>query len=443
MQLWGGIECTLNRVGATRFDQLARSGHYARGDDLHKIAALGIKTLRYPLLWERAATAAPDEFDWSFADERLPRLQELGITPIAGLVHHGCGPDHTSLVEDGFAAGLAAYASRLAQRFPWLESYTPVNEPLTTARFSGLYGHWHPHQRSSHAFARIVINECRATVLAMRAVREVNSSARLVQTDDLGTIYSTRHLAYQADFENQRRWLAWDLLCGMVDVAHPMRRHLVAWGISPREIDWFRENPCPPQIIGIDHYVTSDRWLDEDFGRYPSRYWGGNLREAYADVDAVRVLRRPGTSLRELLEEAARRYQIPLVLTEVHIGCTEDQQVLWLHEAWNTAVGLAAKGLDIRAVTTWALLGCYDWNTLLTSGSGDYESGAFCVRDGALRATAVARYISEVTAGRLPTTASGPGGEGWWRRPERLLYHAGMAQPAARLSANRRRAAST
>ena len=118
--------------------------------------------------------------------------------------------------------------------------------------------------------------------------------------------------------------------------------HLVAWGISPREIDWFRENPCPPQIIGIDHYVTSDRWLDEDFGRYPSRYWGGNMREAYADVDAVRVLRRPGTSLREILEEAAKRYQIPLALTEVHIGCTEDEQVLWLHEAWNTAVGLAA-----------------------------------------------------------------------------------------------------
>ena len=86
MELWGGIECTINRVGTTTYDQLARCGHYERGDDLARFAALGIRTMRYPLLWERAVTTSPAEFDWSFADDRLPRLRELGITPIAGLV---------------------------------------------------------------------------------------------------------------------------------------------------------------------------------------------------------------------------------------------------------------------------------------------------------------------------------------------------------------------
>ena len=423
MQLWGGIECTLNRVGNTRFDQLERSGHYARASDLDLIAGLGIRTLRYPLLWERAVTTSPAEFDWSFADDRLPRLRELGITPIAGLVHHGCGPLHTSLLADDFAAGLAAYAGKLAQRFPWLESYTPVNEPLTTARFSGLYGHWHPHERTGRAFARILMNECRATVLAMRAVRAVNSSAQLVQTDDLGTIYSTSHLSYQAEFENQRRWLAWDLLCGMVDVAHPMYRHLLAWGIPADEIEWLCDNPCPPQVIGIDHYVTSDRFLDEDFSRYPSAYWGGNAREAYADIDAVRVLERPGTSRRRVILEAARRYAIPLALTEVHIGCTEDEQARWLQEAWTTSAELAATGIDIRAVTAWALLGSYDWDSLLTSGGGTYEPGAFCLGTGEPRPTALAKLIAtlagaQASPGRIPA----PVGIGWWRRPERLLY---------------------
>ena len=438
MELWGGIECTLNRVGTRRFDQLARSGHYARGGDLHRIAALGIKILRYPLLWERTANSSPTGFDWSFADDRLPRLRDLGITPIAGLVHHGCGPDHANLVSEDFATGLAAYAGELARRFPWVEWYTPVNEPLTTARFSGLYGHWHPHQRSPQAFARMVVNECRATVLAMRAVREVNPRAGLVQTDDLGTIYSSAHLSYQAEFENQRRWLAWDLLCGKVDGTHPLHRHLVEWGISRHDIDWFQENPCPPQIIGIDHYVTSDRYLDENLERYPRQYWGGNTREPYADVDAVRVLERPGTSWRAVIKEAASRYQIPIVLTEVHIGCTEDEQVLWLHEAMSTATQLAASGIDIRAVTAWALLGCYDWNTLLTSGRGDYESGAFCLRGGELRDTAVARYISAVTGRRLAGNIAAAGREGWWRRPERLLYAAaGRSSTSFRKSARR------
>jgi dTDP-4-dehydrorhamnose reductase len=97
LQLWGGIECTLNRVGDKFYDQLARNGHYRRGDDLERLAALGLRTLRYPLLWERAATATPGEFNWSFADERLNVLRRLGITPIVGLLHHGSGPRDVDL----------------------------------------------------------------------------------------------------------------------------------------------------------------------------------------------------------------------------------------------------------------------------------------------------------------------------------------------------------
>jgi dTDP-4-dehydrorhamnose reductase len=428
MELWGGIECTVTRVGTRTFDQLERCGHYDRIEDLDRIAALGIARMRYPLLWEKAATSTPEEYDLAFAEERLCRLRDLGVTPIAGLVHHGCGPAHTNLLDDGFAPGLAHYASSVARRFPWLEWYTPVNEPLTTARFSGLYGHWHPHERSDRAFARILINECRAIVLAMRAIREVNPAAKLVQTDDLGTIYATPALRYQADFENERRWLGWDLLAGRVDVTHPMHEELETWGVSDRELGWFVENPCPAEVIGIDHYVTSDRFLDEDVDRYPARCRGGNGRQRYADVEAVRVLERPGTSLRDIVLAAARRYDRPVALTEVHLGCAEDEQVRWLHEAWTTCEQLAARGAPVCAVTSWALLGCYDWDTLMTTGGDTYESGAFCLRGGRVRATQVARYIQTLTSGgdvsQLPALKES--GEGWWRRPERWLARAGV-----------------
>ena len=128
MKLWGGIECTINRVGTKTFDQLARSGHYARTGDLAHIASLGISTLRYPLLWERAATAVPGEYDWSFADERLPMLRELGITPIAGLVHHGCGPEYTHLLDPAFATGLADHAGQLHG--------SPTSAPSTRPRMA-------------------------------------------------------------------------------------------------------------------------------------------------------------------------------------------------------------------------------------------------------------------------------------------------------------------
>src|SRR3712207_9325640 len=104
---------------------------------------------------------------------------------------------------------LAEYAHAVASRYPWVEDWTPVNEPLTTARFSALYGHWYPHTRDDRSFARALLVQCRATVLAMmQAIRAVNPEARLVQTEDLGKSYGTPRMAYQVDFENQRRWLS-------------------------------------------------------------------------------------------------------------------------------------------------------------------------------------------------------------------------------------------
>ncbi len=75
-------------------------------------------------------------------------------------MHHGAGPAHTSLISDCFPEKLAAYAGQVARRYPWVDKYTPVNEPLTTARFSGLYGHWHPHGRDDRTFVRALLTEC-------------------------------------------------------------------------------------------------------------------------------------------------------------------------------------------------------------------------------------------------------------------------------------------
>jgi dTDP-4-dehydrorhamnose reductase len=46
----------------------------------------------------------------------------------------------------------------------------------------------------------------------MESVRKVNPRAQLVQTEDLGFVQATRKLAYQAAFENERRWLTYDIL---------------------------------------------------------------------------------------------------------------------------------------------------------------------------------------------------------------------------------------
>src|SRR5579884_1805547 len=109
LELWGGVECTVNRVEDTYFDQLARSGHADRISDLDRFAELGIRALRQPVLWERS-TGNSAESHWNWADRWLGRLRDLHIRPILGLVHHGSGPRDTNLLDPEFPNHLARYA---------------------------------------------------------------------------------------------------------------------------------------------------------------------------------------------------------------------------------------------------------------------------------------------------------------------------------------------
>ena len=120
LQLWGGLECTVNRVQDNYFSQIDRNGHSHRCCDIGRFASLGIGAIRYPVLWERTAPDGPASADWAWPDQRLTALREAGIMPIVGLVHHGSGPPHTSLVDPAFATGLAEYAGAVAQRYPWI-----------------------------------------------------------------------------------------------------------------------------------------------------------------------------------------------------------------------------------------------------------------------------------------------------------------------------------
>jgi dTDP-4-dehydrorhamnose reductase len=51
-EVWGGIECTINRVGDAWFDQLQYADFYNK-PHLHAMADLGIKKIRFPVLWEK------------------------------------------------------------------------------------------------------------------------------------------------------------------------------------------------------------------------------------------------------------------------------------------------------------------------------------------------------------------------------------------------------
>jgi dTDP-4-dehydrorhamnose reductase len=422
VEIWGGIECTINRVRDEYYDQSEYSGHYKRGtDDIDLVASLGIKTLRYPVLWERHCPTEGQSIDWSFTEESLNRLKEVNIAPVAGLVHHGSGPEYVNFFDGSFENGLAAYAHEVATKFPWLEYYTPVNEPLTTARFCGLYGHWYPHGKSDYTFYKVLISECKATVMAMAAIRKVNPVAKLVQTEDLGKCYSTPLLAYQRDFENLRRWISYDLLCGKVNEGHPMWSWLIKAGIQPEEILYFQDHSCVPYIAGFNYYITSERYLDEDLSKYPEQYHGGNYRHQYADIETVKVQLSEPNGPEQLLREAWDHLQLPMAITECHLHSTREDQMRWFHTMWRTVNKVKEDGVDIRAITAWAIFGLYGWNCLVTKPCGDYEPGVFNLRSGYPRPTALAKLLQELTQHQVyyhPVLDN----EGWWQRESREQF---------------------
>lgn len=418
--LWGGHECTVNRIGDVWSDQTRLTGHHDRIYDIDRFADLGLQAVRYPVLWERTETAQ-GHWDWTWPDLRLIRLRTLGLRPIVGLIHHGSGPAWTDLLDPSFAEGLAEHARRTAERYPWVRDWTPVNEPLTTARFSALYGHWYPHRRDERDFWLALLNQIDATRLSMRAIREIVPDARLIQTEDFGATYGTEPCTSQARFENDRRLTTWDLLCGRVTPGHALFGRLAELGLQDR-LAVIAADACPPDVIGMNHYVTSDRFLDHRLERYPEHTHGGNGEIAYADVEAVRAMEHPFGGWREHLSTLWSRYGLPLAVTECHLASHPHEQIRWFDECWRAVCDLTDAGMPVEAVTAWSLVGAVDWDSLLTRRRGHYEPGAFDVSTGGPVAGEFADWLKGL-AGRRGADGAAPAGVGWWLRDDRRCFH--------------------
>jgi dTDP-4-dehydrorhamnose reductase len=223
-----------------------------------------------------------------------------------------------------------------------------------------------------------------------------------MQTEDAASTRGTPATAGQVAFENERRWLSLDLLTGRVDATHPLRSYLRQAGVVDHDLEWFRATAFDPLLIGLNYYVTSDRFLDDQVSRYSPTVVGGNGCLRYADVAVAHVSGLHMRGHQAVLCEAWQRYTRPVAITEAHLGSTREAQMRWLVEAWRAAHRAKAAGADVRAVTAWALLGSWDWDSLVTCGRDHYEPGAFDVRGNRPRTTGVATVIRDLANGWEP-----------------------------------------
>lgn len=414
--MWAGLECSFLEVAGWRCDQLALTGHAARIEDLDRLADLGIVRIRYPLLWGRGGVEATD---WSWADARLERLAKLQVAPIVGLVHHGFGPIGIDPLHPGYPEAFAGFAEQVARRYPWVDAYLPVNEPLTTARFGGLYGWWPPYARDDDTFIRLLVAQCLAFRAAAVAIRRVRPDAMIVVSEDAGRTFGTPEVGASVEHANHRRWLTFDLLTGRVDRGHPLWTYMASAPGALPGLESLASEPGPLDMLGLNHYITSDRFLDHRTNLYPSELSQDAGAVGYVDVESIRVAGCEGPGFGRAIDDTWSRYELPIALAEVHLGgAGADDQVAWWAEAWTAALEATRRGIPVRGVTTWAAFGSWEWCHVLRHQSGEYEPGCFDARSTPPRATVLAAAIAMTASG----TEVAPVTPGWWRSPDRVRY---------------------
>jgi dTDP-4-dehydrorhamnose reductase len=425
-EVWAGPECSWLRVGEWLCDQVALTGHARRLQDVDALASLGARAVRYPVVWGR--TERQDEAtDWAWAEARLGRLAELGIRPIVGLLHHGFGPHGADPLDPGWPAAFGRYAAEVARRFPFVTEFLPVNEPLTTARFAGLYGWWPPYRQDHDSFIGLLLAQAQAHVEAARAIRSVNPGSRILVNEDVGRTVGGPGCEAAARRDNERRWWTFDLLTGRVERGHPLWTATAASPRARRILEGLRREPEVPDVLGLDYYVTSDRYLDSRLAAFPPQSRGGDERTRYADVELVRVAGHDIAGFDGCIREAWARYGLPLALTEVHLAGEPDDQVAWWAEAMEAARAAVARGIPVSGVTAWAAFGAFDWSSVLRHPVGSYAAGCFeDVGDDRLEMTALGSAVRASANGEHLNASPG-----WWRRAERAIYDLDMAARAA------------
>ena len=212
-----GIENSIPTIhgGRTRVDQMESCGHYDRWrEDFDLVQEMGIPYLRYgpPL---HLTLVGPGRYDWSFADETLADLKRRDITPIIDLCHFGVPDWLQNFQNPDFPAQFALYAAAFAERFPWVQLYTPVNDMYICAMFSARYGWWNEQQKDDRSFVTALKHIVKANVLAMQEILKRRADAIFIQSESSEYFHAENPAAIgPAEFLNSMRFLSLDLNYG-------------------------------------------------------------------------------------------------------------------------------------------------------------------------------------------------------------------------------------
>ncbi len=383
----GGFESTY--MPEHDVDVMESTDHVARWrSDLALLRAAGVSTLRYPVRWHRVE-AVRGVYDWSATDEVLGHLRDSGMRPIVDLLHHTSYPRwlRRGFADRDFATAYLRYVEAFARRYPWVEAYTLLNEPLTTFLLCGQMGVWPPRLTGLKGFLTLVRNAFPAVAEASRMCRDLLPGARHVHVEVCEAHTAEGPAAGpHAELANDRRFFLIDLLLGrpLAPDRPFVRAVLEAGGEAVLDL-----RPGHVDVLGLDYYAHGQwHWLDGD----------GN---------GSRASPRP-EPLAELIHTYWDRYRLPCALTETNIRGFAPDRASWLKYTLEQCQAAAGAGVPLEGYCWFPFVDSCDWDSLLTRAArhvdpvGVYWLDEQLERRESSMATAYRRAAGGAPASALP-----------------------------------------
>jgi len=333
-----------------RVDEMEKCRHYACWEeDFELVHELGTEFLRYGPPYYKTHLG-PGKYDWEFADRTFARLEKLGIKPIADLCHFGVPDWIGSFQNKDWPVLFAEYCKAFAQRYKWVRFITPVNEIYIAATFSAQFGWWNERLTGDRNFVTALHNLCKANVLAMHAILDVNPKAIFILSEASEYNHPRNpSCAATAYIYNQKRFLGSDLTYGQ-PLTFEMYEYLMDNGMTREEYHWFcnhhRKEHC---VMGTDYYDTNEHIVNSDGSVSPAGEIFGYYVIAHQYFD---------------------RYHLPVMHTETNLPDNE-RAPAWIRKEWANVHKLREDGVPLLGFTYYSLTDQVDWDTALVKDNGN------------------------------------------------------------------------
>jgi beta-glucosidase/6-phospho-beta-glucosidase/beta-galactosidase len=318
-----GFECSSHRrPDGIRLDLIESTAHDRNMvQDYRLCARLGFRTIRDGLRWH-LIEQSPGRYDWSTWLPALEAAEQVGLQVIWDLFHYGC-PDHIDLGAADFPERFANFAVAAVEVQQSVSARAPLVCPLNEISFicwAVKEGYVPPAgpRRKGWLKRQLV----RAAVASAGAIRDRWPDSTIVWAEPLIHIAPHSHDEEEvsaAAEANDEQFQAYDWITGRAE----------------------------PELGGREDFVDL---IGLNF--YPHNQW-------YLDGPTIPMGHHEYRPLADMLEEVARRYSKPLLISET--GAEGSGRAPWLHYVCQEVLEAQSRGARVEGLCLYPITDYPGW----------------------------------------------------------------------------------